>query len=328
MTSATESMGIGNNNMASALSAGLDTLDLKQSVTFMLYVRQVLPIDGFVFWLKADQLVNPPTSIKKLPKKLKVEGSLHHATVNTQSEDENFSTHKIIFTAKDPVNNLGAMAPDTLYMATVDGNRYAFSARSNWYRQADLYHYTGEAVFPSLSDMVVDTFADLDLENKVVSNSIPIWLLFTNAKTASFVNTFPIYPSYLMPDNLFPPYASVNVEANSTKAIGAGRFYDKDGNRFQLVQDTVEISLFGVRNDEALDWIDAIVQYGLDHADSFGVMNSPVVNDAKRGQVEISALAQKKSITFQVNYYQSRIAAIVQKYILSAFIDEFFVSLD
>jgi len=324
MSAATESMGVGNNAMAQALASGLDTLDLKQEVTFTLYVRQVLPIDGFVFWLKADQVLNPPPSIADLPLTLTVEGSLHHATVNTQSEDENFSTHKLIFTAKSPVNNLGAMAPDTLYMATVDGNRYAFSARSNWYRQADLYHYSGEAVFPSLSDMVVDHIDDLDLDHKVLSNSMPLWLLFTNSATPSFTNTFPIYPSYLMPDNLFPPYASVNVETRSTKAIGAGRFYDGDGNRYQLVQETVEISLFGVRNDDALDWVDAVVQYGLDHSDSFGVMNSPVVTDDKRAQVEISALAQKKSITFQVNYYQTRLEAIVQKYILSAFVADFY----
>lgn len=325
MSLASESMRPGSNNMASALAAGLDTIDQKQSVTFTLYVKQVLPIDGFVFWLKADQLVNPPEWLVNLPKLLTVEGSLHHATVNTQSEDENFSTHRIIFTAKDPVSNLGAMAPNTLYMATVDDNKYAFSARSNWYRQADLYHYSGDAVYPSLADMVVDTFADLDLENRVVSNSMPIWLMFTQAVTASFSNDWPIYPSYLLPENLFPPYAAVDIETSQTRALGAGRFYDKDGNRFQLVTDTVEVSFYGVRNDAILDWIDAVVQYGLDHAAVFGVMNSPVPGDAKRAQVEISTLAQKKTVTFQVNYYQTRLNAIARGYILSAFIEQFYV---
>lgn len=323
MSVATESMGVGTNAMATALAQGLDTIDLKQSVTFFLYVRKVLPIDGFVFWVLASQLVDPP--IGDLPLSMTVEGSLHHATVNTQSEDENFSTHKIIFTAKSQVNNLGAMAPDTLYMATVEGNRYAFSARSNWYRQADLYHYTGEAVFPSLSDMVVDDIADLDLEHKVLSNSMPIWLLFTHDKTESFTNDWVLYPGYLMPDNLFPPYGSVNIEQRDTRAIGAGKFYDSDGNRFQLVEDTVEVSFFGVRNDQILDWVDQVIQYGLDHTDTFGVMNSPVVADAKRGQVEISALAQKKTVTFRVCYYQTRLAAISRTYILSAFVSHFYV---
>lgn len=324
MSLATESMNLGNNPMATALAQGLDTLDLKQSVTFDLYVRKVLPADGFVFWVKAS-ILQPPPDVGELPFQMTVEGSLHHATVNTQSEDENFSTHKIIFTAKSPVNNLGAMAPDTLYMASVDGNKYAFSARSSFYKQADLYHYSGDAVYPSLADMVVDDINDLDLTNRVISNSLPIWLMFTHAIDPTFENTFPIYPSYLLPDNLLPPYATIDIDPSQITNIGAGKFYDGDGNRLMLATEKVEVSLFGIRNDAALDWMDAVVQYGLDHPDTFGVQNSPVMRDAKRGQVEISALAQKKNITFQVNYYQTRLNAIVLKYILSAFIDQFLI---
>lgn len=324
MSVATESMGLGTNAMATALAQGLDTLDLKQSVTFQLYVRKVLPADGFVFWVLASVL-SPPPDVGGLPYELTVEGSLHHATVNTQSEDENFSTHKIIFTAKSPVNDLAAMAPNMLYMATVDGNKYAFSARSSFYRQADLYHYSGDAVYPSLADMVVDNIDDLDLTNRVISNSLPIWLLFTNSADSTFTNTFPIYPSYLLPDNLFPPYASIDIDPSQIAAIGAGKFIDKNGDRYQLTTEKVEVSLFGVRNDEALDWMDAVVQYGLDHADTFGVQNSPIMRDAKRGQVEISALAQKKNITFQVNYYQTRLNALTLKYILSAFVGNFYI---
>lgn len=316
MSIATEAMGPGNNNMASALAAGLDTIDQKQSVAFTLYVKQVLPLDGFVFWLKADQLITPP----ELPLVLTIEGSLHHATINTQSEDENFSTQRIIFTAKDPVSSLSAMAPDTLYMAEVDGYKYAFSSRSNWYRQADLYHYSGDAVYAALADMVVDNIADLDLANRVVSNSMPIWLMFTHALTASFSNTWPLYPAYLLPDNMSPPYAAVNIDERLTKPIGAGRAYDKLGNRFQLVTDTVEVSFYGVRNDAILDWVDSVVQYGLDNLETFGVMNSPVPGDMKRYQVEISTIAQKKTVTFQVCYYQTRLTAIVIKYILSAYV--------
>lgn len=324
MSIATESMQPGGSSMAAALSAGLDTIDQKASVAFTLYVKQVLPLDGFVFWLKADQLIDQ-TPLAGIPLVLTVEGSLHHATINTQSEDENFATQRVVFTAKDPVSNLGAMAPNTLYMALVDGYRYAFSARSNWYKQADLYHYSGDAVYPALSDMVVDNLADLDLENRVVSNSMPIWLMFTKAITASFQNTWDLYPAYLLPDNLFPPYAAVDIDTKMTKALGAGRAYDADGNRYQLVTDTVEVSFYGVRNDDMLDWVDAVVQYGLDNATTFGVMNSPVPGDVKRPQVEISTIAQKKTVTFQVCYYQTRLAAIARTYILSAFVGHFYV---
>lgn len=320
MSLATEAMVPGTNNMASALAAGLDTVDQKQTVSFTLYVKQILPLDGFVFWLKADQILNPPSWLVDLPLILTVDGSLHHATINTQSEDENFSTQRVIFTAKDPVSNLGAMTPDTLYMAQVDGYKYAFSSRSNWYKQADLYHYSGDAVYPALADMVVDNINDLDLTNRVVSNSMPIWLMFTQTKTASFPNTWIPYPAFLLPDNMSPPYAAVDIDARQTRPLAAGRAYDKSGNRFQLVTDTVEVSFYGVRNDAILDWVDAVVQYGLDNATTFGVMNSPVPGDLKRTQVEISTIAQKKTVTFQVCYYQSRLTAIAIKYILSAYV--------
>ncbi len=324
MSLATEAMGPGNSSMAAALSAGLDTIDQKQSVAFTLYVKQTLPLDGFVFWLKADQVVNPPAWLTKMPLVLTVEGSLHHATVNTQSEDENFATQRLIFTAKDPVSSLSAMAPNTLYMAEVDGYKYAFSARSNWYRQADLYHYSGDAVYPALADMIIDDIADLDLENRVVSDSMPIWLMFTHARTPAFPNAWELYPAYLLPDNLAPPYAAVNIDERATKPIGAGRFYDTAGNRFQLVTDTVEVSFYGVRNDQILDWIDAVIQYGLDNSTVFGVMNSPVVGDMKRTQVEISTIAQKKTVTFKVCYYQTRLEAIARRYITSAYVGAFY----
>lgn len=324
MSTATEAMGFGTNSMASALAAGLDTIDQKQSVAFTLYAKQVLPLDGFVFWLKADQLVNPPPDIAAMPLVLTVEGSLHHATINTQSEDENFATQRVTFTAKDAISSLSGMAPDTLYMAEVEGYRYAFSARANWYRQADLYHYTGDAVYPSLTDLIVDNIADLDLTNRVVSNSMPIWLMFTQGKTPSFPNTWLTYAAYLLPDNLEPPYAAVFIDPKKTQPLGAGRFYTPNGNRYQLVTDTVEVSFFGVRNDAILDWVDAVVQYGLNNATTFGVMNSPIPVDLHRSQVEISAIGEKKSIQFQVCYYQSRIDAIATQYITSAYVANFY----
>jgi hypothetical protein len=316
MSVASEAMGVGNSAMAAALAVGLDTVDLKQSVTFVLYVKQVLPLDGFVFWLKADQLTTPPA----LPLTLTVEGSLHHTTTNTQSIDENFSTQRIVFTAKESVSNLSAMGLDTLYMATVDGYKYAFSSRSNWYRQANLYHYSGDAVYPSLDDMVVDNIAQLDLTNRVVSDSLPIWLMFTHARLPEFANTWPLYPAFLLPDNMVPPYGVVNVDMAQTRALSAGRAIDSTGGRYQLVTDTVTVTFFGVRNDAILDWVDSVVQFGLDNPTLFGVMNSPVVGDAQRIQVEISTIAQKKSVTFQVCYYQTRLRTVALKYILRAYV--------
>src|SRR5271163_2207968 len=154
------------NQMTGDLAAGLDVLDLNQTVTWVLYKRTVLPADGFVFWVRADilspgSLVNAGMVNSFTPNQARVavapapsftaQGSLHHTTVNRQDADESFSVNRMIFTSKQPVNDLNEIAPDELYLATTNGQRYAFSSRSMWYRQAGLYHYSGDAVYPALA---------------------------------------------------------------------------------------------------------------------------------------------------------------------------------
>jgi hypothetical protein len=56
-----------------------------------------------------------------------------------------------------------------------------------------------------------------------------------------------------------------------------------------------------------------------------GIMNSPIPADAKRGQVEISALAQKKTIVFHASYYQARVQTLARQLITQAFLEDFIV---
>ncbi|EMQ3548516.1 hypothetical protein WE697_005141, partial [Escherichia coli O111:H5] len=63
-------------------------------------------------------------------------------------------------------------------------------------------------------------------------------------------------------------------------------------------------TLYGFSNKMALDLVDSVVNRALEE-EKFGVTNIPVVQDAKSGQVEINALAKKKIVDFDVNYYQS-----------------------
>ena len=44
------------------LTQGLDDLSRFQVVTFTKYIRKVLPLDGFVFWVKASVLSDDPSS--------------------------------------------------------------------------------------------------------------------------------------------------------------------------------------------------------------------------------------------------------------------------
>lgn len=315
-----------------ALDAGLDVIDLNQEVTFTLYKRVVLPADGFVFWVKADILspsalpnstvVNRATSnqpaLQVSPAlSFQARGSLHHTTVNRQDPDESYSTHRMTFTSKDAVNDLADIAPDHIYLALTDGQRYAFSTRSMWYKQAGLYHYGGDAVYPTMSTQVVDHPGQLNLTDQVVSNSLPIWL--------GLNQLFPIYPALLVPDNISPPYAAVNITEEDTTPMQAGPYRDASGSRWQLVKDVVRIVTYGVRNDTILDWIDSVSDFTLTNPSIMGIMNSPVAHDANRGQTEISAKAQKKVITFEVNYYQTRLLDHSRQLIRQAFLRDFLV---
>ena len=46
--------------LGAALKAGVDTISLSQQLTFTLYKRLVLPLDGYLFWVKASILVPDP----------------------------------------------------------------------------------------------------------------------------------------------------------------------------------------------------------------------------------------------------------------------------
>jgi len=301
--------------MASTLRAGLETLDLQQRVTFVLYKRIVLPVDGFVFWVNASVLA-PGSYDSSYSLMFEAQGSLHHTTVNRQDPDESFSVHRMIFTSLQPINDLARTDPQYMYLASTDGEQYAFSTRSGWYKQSGLYHYSGDAVYASLASQILNNPNDLG-QAQVVSNSLPVWLTLNQL--------FPVYPSYLVPDNIQPPYAVIHIDEDGTSPMQSAPFWDNAGNRWQLTKDHVRVITYGIRNDMIMDWIDSVQTYALNNPSVFGIMNSPVPKDGKRGQVEIGALAQKKAIVFEVNYYQTRMNSIAQKMIKSAFLEDFFV---
>ena len=65
MVSAIEGAG-GRGQMAAGLALGLETLSQNQTITFTRYHRLVLPMDGFVFWVKAD-LLTPSALLNSSP---------------------------------------------------------------------------------------------------------------------------------------------------------------------------------------------------------------------------------------------------------------------
>lgn len=299
--------------LQAALDAGVNTLSNDQTISFTQYNKVVLSQDGMVFWVANGKTAN-------------FTGSLHYITDRHQDEDQTIAQNRFIFSALQEVSQLNTVSPLTMWIGTwtVDGTsiQIAFSDRGSFYQQADLWHYSGYAVYPALSAQLVASEADLPLE-PIVSNSLPIWL--TQNSQA------PVYPSFLVPDNVVPPYIVVHIPPESTNSLGAFPIDGWPGTPAytpgspqlyqlpisQLMQDSVEITLYGFNNQQALQYYRALMDYSLT-TDNFGFCNSPQIRDEKRTQVEIAAIAMKKKLTILASYYQGTADAIARRLILSA----------
>ena len=63
--------------------------------------------------------------------------------------------------------------------------------------------------------------------------------------------------------------------------------------------------IYGLGNSYAMDFVDAVNQYSADY-NYFGLMNVPTTRDEKMSQNELGIIAQKKSIEYEISYYQLR----------------------
>lgn len=320
--------------LGSDLQAGVEAISSNQTVTFTKYVKVVLPLDGFVFWVKADQvgpsalynaaLMNQAMygagAVVTPGPYIVAEGSLHYMTDTRQDEANTMGVNRVIFTSQQPIQDLNEVGPNVLFIGVIDGIKFAFSTRSSFYRQADLWHYVGFAVYSDMETQVVDDPRSLNTRDVVVSNSLPLWLALNGYQPTigGFGNPgITLYPSFLVPSNLAPPYAAVHIPPENTRTLTGAPRIGADSSHSQLCADIVKITMFGMRNFNALDFLDCVLQRSLDY-EEFGIMNASAVRDEKRTQSELGAIAQKKSIQFEVSYYQNRMNDIARKLILSA----------
>ena len=307
---------------------GLQTITDGEVISFQLYVRWVLPLDGYVFWLGTG---NPVI----------VKGSLHVSVDKRQEEDETIAVNRVVFTTADDVQRFNEPSPGKIWVGQYAGIRFAFSASGPRYRAAGLYHYNGDAVYPALANMLVPVGQELPKSTLVVSNSLPMWL---SLKTYTPVWLNPpnplitLYPSFLVPDNLEPPYGVVHIyDTDALQAIAnfgptlmvggnaaqGGIFGNTpDSTHYQLSYDRVRITLYGTTNQQALDFIDLVNRYSYDQ-DYIGIMSETVVRDDKRTQRELGILAMKKTIDFRVSYYQTRANAVANQLIHHASVSQF-----
>jgi hypothetical protein len=303
--------------LAASLSAGLSNIDRDQTITFTQYNKVVLPLDGYVFWLETANAVCVP-------------GSLHVAIDTEQREDETIAINHAIFTSTQEIQALNDINSTTLFIGVYGNRQFCFSSHGKYYEQANLWHYRGDAVYPALASQLVPIGTDLSTVEPIVSNSLPIWL--------SLIQYGLIYPSFLVPDNLVPPYIVCHIPPEQTEAIGgapdwtqgvtyppfsggatiAGSAGFWHPTVSQLTKDRVIITLYGFTNQRALSFRDYIFAQSLGEPELFGIMNMPIIRDEKRTQNEINVIAQKKTFELDVNYYQSTVSDIAVRLIAAA----------
>lgn len=200
---------------------------------------------------------------------------------------------------------VGSVPNEYLYIGEYGGLRFAFNSRGRYYKQADLHHYVGTAVLPALESQIVDDVAGFDTESEIVSNSLPLWLGMNTyiPPYPGFVCPIPLYSSYLVPANIPPPYGVVHISPDTTKAVLGTAYLDQTLGHWQLATEVVRVTLYGARNAEVMDFLDFINQYSYDW-NYVGLRNPPIVRDEKRTQSEMTVLAMKKTIEFEISYQQ------------------------
>lgn len=294
--------------LSGVLQSAVETISSGQEIDFTLYVRMVLPMDGFVYWVNAS--IVAPGELERMgldaaPKRKAIKGSLHRQVVTEQNDTTSRDVNSIIFTPIEPVDDFNVQGPNSLYLGEYAGVKFSFSRMENRYKQSGIFHYRGTAILPTMRSQIIDDPKEIN-EELIISNSTPIWL--------SLKKFAPVYASFLTPSNLRPPYIVADVRTTSPIQM-APIFID--GQRYQLVQDSVRVTLYGFSNQKALEFVDFVVNTALED-EQFGISNMPIISDSKASQVEINALAKKKTVDFDINYHQSTTLEVSRQLIKEA----------
>jgi hypothetical protein len=288
------------------LFAGMQLLSGAQEIAFTQYTRYVLPLDGYVFWRAVQQT--------------RITGVLHYDAREQQNHDESFTINRVVFTTTEKIREFAGVDPNTLWIGEAMGLRFTFSEQGMFFQQSGLYHYRGDAVYPALETQLVDLGSEYPTTTLIVSNSLPWWLSLKYYNPPWLVAGNPgitLYPAFLVPDNLRPPYGAIAIPEDRTAPMAGIPVIGQMGQHWQLASDEVHVTLYGLTNAQAAAFLDLVNQYSVDQ-DIVGMMSISVIRDAHRTQTELSVLAMKKTFRFEVNYLQQAMPDVALKLITSA----------
>lgn len=290
------------NQLEGVLKAGLRVIDQNQNITFTKYTRVILPYDGYVFWVLST-LLDPETAAPVI----QIDGSFHYNSDQRQELASTIAYQNVIFTTNTMITDFNNLQPSEAYFGSFDDLQFSFSSHKNYYEQAGLYHYEGQAVYPQMATQIVDTLEVFDKREIIISNSLPIWLA---------LNDFaPVYPSYLVPENLKPPYIVCHIDENRTEQLQPIPLVNCDGT-WQLMKDRVKLVIYGFNNQDAQNYLQYIIRSSM-RDNGFGIMQMGMgVKDGKHIQSELNVVAQQKFVELDISYNQHAVYKTAINYIL------------
>lgn len=317
MTSVDEAVSIPPQFQAGALELGIGDISQQAEYVFGLYRRQILPLDGFVFWVRNSEI--------------RVHGIFRHAADRGQAEDETASTNAVLFSTTTKIVDLNVVNQDVLVVGETEGVRYAFNRHGLYNLQANVWHYSGTSLLAAFGTQLIDDPAQFNGSDLIVSDSLPAWLQIASYTPPWLVPLnpkVPLFPSFLVPSNYAPPYASVHHEPGSIQALQSVPWRQALPTptlqqpatmtlHRQLVSEKVRVTLYGCDNATALAFLDTVIQYSVD-TDLIGITNMPTVRDGKRTWPEGMLLAQQKLIDFDLTWDQSALYQVAQELIAAA----------
>lgn len=247
---------------------------------------------------------------------VEVSGSFHYASTTLQEEDATVDSNEVIFTSLSEIQHFNQIGPDYLYICHYRDIAFAFDSRARLYEQADLYHYRGHALKSKHQTQIIDDPSDFN-PTLVVSNSLPIWLYMQIyvPPYPGFVCPILLYPSFLVDDNLPPPFGAVHCY--DTKALEMSPYLGPRLQSSQLCREKVRIHTYGVDNETIITFLNFVGQYSRDWM-YLGLSDSPAIHDQKDIQPEFKTLAQRKLIEFDINYNQAVSRDLARQLILHA----------
>ena len=296
------------NQVRAAVRDGAETISQRQRIKFRAYTRTVLPIDQYVFWQPLEER--------------EFFGFLHYTQEIAQGEDETYNAATATFTCESKIVDFTESPINRIWVASAGGSRFAFAQQNGFNESADTWHYFGHSLPPAMEAQLLDTPGQIDPSQAITSNSLALWLdLNTFKNPTTGITGLPgrllLYPAGLVPPNLKPAYGVVSINGD-TRALQAVQHIDpRTGTATQLCVDRVKITLYGLQNNAANDFLGSVLFYS-SFTDNFGLMNNPALIDGTRSMAELAAVAMQKFIYFEVSYYQTRVNDIAQKLIKSA----------